>query len=197
MTDKPRKPSPLDPVRARVRRVQFVVALGLFAAVVGAIFSAALSMRVAPRMDALGTLMRILVATAVSRLWVLAALPVTCYAGARVVPLKPASTAIGAAIAGEIFFGAVEVASGGLPALAPDIWAALLRVGTFALGALLSMRAIRAGRAAAERAEASAKRAAEANRAEYAAFAAEAQKLAGRPEAPPPPEAPPAAGKAS
>ncbi len=166
-------------------------------------FSDPLAMRLQPRLEGLGPLAGGLVAYLISRLWVLAALPALAWLAARVLPLDPTSTAVGAAITGELFGLTLVFVSQGTDGLYEGYGPLALRVGTLALGILFTLRAIRAGREAAQRAQEAAAKVAEAKKKEYAEFAAEAERLAARSEekahsgAPPPAAAPPPEGPAS
>lgn len=174
----------LEPLRSRLRRAQFIAGLGFFSAVVGSILSGSLAMRILPRLGGWSLLPALLVEAAVQRLWVLVALPIVCYAAARIVELRPATAAIGAALTGELFHGLLDYVSLGWAGLFRDPGRFLLRLATLALGMLLAMRAVKAARGAALRAEERARQRAAQNRSEYEAFSAEAERLASRGEGP-------------
>jgi hypothetical protein len=202
VADPQQSKSALEPFRARVRRIQFVVGMGFLAAVAGAVFSVPLLVRLEPRLAGLGPWLGYVPAFLIARLWIVAALPGIAYVAARVLPLEPTSTAFGAAITGELFYVALQVVSGGWAALYPGYGPFALRLCTLALGILLTLRAVRAGRAAAQKAQEAAAKLAEAKKSEYAEFAAEAERLAARSEAkanaaPPAAGTPPPEGPAS
>ncbi|MHB8877966.1 MAG: hypothetical protein ACYC8T_30085, partial [Myxococcaceae bacterium] len=147
----------LDPVRVRVRRFQLVLGMGFLAFVIGAIISSALLMRVQPRVQALGSpALAFVVLMGVSRLWVWAVLPAICYGAARILDLRPWTTAIGAALTGELFLLAIEGVSSGLEGLARPWPVLALQVATLVGGVLLTRAAVAAARAAAVKTEAAA-----------------------------------------
>lgn len=174
------RPTTLQALSARVRRFQLVLGIGLGSAVAGGIVSAALVDRLGPRIQALGPgVLALFAHVLVSRLWVLGMLPLVCYLSARIFDLKPWRTAAAAGLAGEAFFLALGLLTGGLDGLLeqwPDL---VLNVLTLALGIALGRRAILRGRAAAGRAEEAAKRRVEANKSQYAEYLREAERVAG------------------
>ncbi|MCY1045961.1 hypothetical protein OV208_31905 [Corallococcus sp. bb12-1] len=147
------KPGVLEPLRVRIRRFQFIVGLGFLSLVLGAMLSVSLMVRLKEGVGALPSdFLRLVVTVVLQDLWVLAVLPALCYVGSRIVPLRPWSTALGAAATGGFFVVALSFVSDGGDALTEG-WglASALRLGTFVGGALLSAQAIRVGRTAAER----------------------------------------------
>lgn len=203
VADPQKRKSALEPVRARALRIQFVVGIGFLAWVAGEILASGLMMRLGPRLEAMGPWAAYLVVSLIARLWVLAVLPAIAWVAARVLALKPLSTALGAAITGELFGLALIFVSQGWDGLYEGYGPLALHAGTLALGILLTMRAIRAGRTAAHRAQEAAAKIAEEKKKEYAEFAAEAERIAARSEekansgAPPPADAPAPEGPAS
>ena len=114
---------------------------------------------------------------ALSRLWVLGALPLLSYGAARLVPLRPMFTAAVAALTGELFLLALQSASGGEMSGA----VAIAHLGSLVLGVFLASRAARAARRSAERRDQLIALRAAARREQYEAFAeAEAARLANR-----------------
>ncbi len=205
MADPQKRKSVFEPFEARGRRVLFVVGLGFLAWMAGGILASGLKIRLEPRLEAMGPWAAYLVESLNARLWILAVLPAVAWVAARILALKPLSTAFGAAITGELFGLVLLFVSQGWSELYEGYGPLALRVGTLALGILVSLRAIRAGRAAAQRAQEAAAKIAEAKKQEYAQFAAEAERLAARseekanssappPAAPPPPEGPASTG---
>ena len=74
------KKAVLEPLRVRVRRLQFTVGLGFLALVVGSVLSSAHTMRLINRVDALSlTVLRFAIALGLQNLWVLVVLPLLCY----------------------------------------------------------------------------------------------------------------------
>ena len=112
---------------------------------VGSLVSAALSMRLSVRATELPAPLRWGLAVAVSRVWLLAVLPLLCHGAARVLVLRPRATALGAALAGEALLVAARARARGAGGLWSGLPSALARAGTFALGVWLSERALRAG----------------------------------------------------
>lgn len=172
------KPSKLDPVRVRIRRFQFVVGLGFLAQVIGAVFSVSLAYRLTERVQDLPEGLRLLIGVPLQNLWVLAVLPLLCYGAARIIELKPLSTAIGGAISGQFFIMALNFAWGGLDGLLPGVAAVALQVSSLAAGVLLSYRAVLKGRVAAAQGAAKAQAQAESRKVEYQEFLREAERSA-------------------
>jgi hypothetical protein len=185
-----KRKSALEPFRASVLRIQFVVGIGFLAWVAGGILASGLKMRLEPRLEAVGPWLAYLIESVISRLWILVVLPAVAWVAARILPLKPLSTALGAAVTGELFGLMLLFVSQGWVGLYGGWGSLALRIGTLALGILFTLRAVRAGRAAAQRAQEAAAKIAEAKKKEYAEFAAEAERLAARSEAKANPDAP-------
>ncbi|SET62595.1 hypothetical protein [Stigmatella erecta] len=184
----------LEPLRVRLRRFQFILGLGFLSLMAGSMVSVSLAYRLSTRVEDLpGELPRLLIGIVLQNLWVLAALPLLAYGAARILELKPLSTALGAALSGEFFVLSLDFVRDGLEGLWDGWVGAALRLLAFALGVFLSYRAVVSGRAASARAAAAAQARAEARKAEYAEFLREAEKAGERSEAPrePPGEATP------
>ncbi len=186
-----KKPGLLDPLRARVRRLQLVVGMGFLAFVLGSIVSASLVMRLQVRMQGIeSVVVGFFVHALVSRLWVYGVFPAMCYAAGRIFDLRPWSTAIGGALTGELFLFGIEVVNRGLAGVHRHWLETTLRACSLALGIALARWAIVQARAASERAEQEAAKAAEARTAEYQSFLAEAERVASlREQSPPTPPA--------
>lgn len=146
------KKAVLEPLRVRVRRLQFIVGLGFLALVVGSVLSSALTLRLISRVDALSlTVLRFAIALGLQNLWVLVVLPLLCYGAARVIELRPWSTALGAGVTGQLFLVALEFVQAGVDGWVERGWLfTALQWGVFAGGVVLSQRAVVRGRAAAE-----------------------------------------------
>ncbi|MFL5319483.1 MAG: hypothetical protein ACJ790_07480 [Myxococcaceae bacterium] len=178
-----RPTSSLDVLRNRVRRVQFTVGLGFLAIVIGTLVTSALKVRLLMRFS-IDTQPGIFLFTSVlPMLWVLAALPVLAYGAARIIPLKPVPTALGAAATGEVFLLAIILVTGGLEALTGDPFATATHFVLLAVGVLLTAWAVKSSRLAVDELQAQASRAAEAKKGEYDEFAKEAERLAAKNEA--------------
>ncbi len=172
------KKSVLEPLRVRVRRLQFIAGLGFLALVLGTLLTSALSLRLSGRIGVLPSwLIEFVIAPGVRHLWVLAVLPVLCYGAARVIELRPWTTVLGAAATGLLFTLAIEFTSNGL-----DGWRArgglslVLEWGVVAGGVVLSQRAVVRGRADAGRQAEQAQWQAAAREDEYARFLQEAER---------------------
>ncbi len=174
MSTKPQKI--LDPLRVRIRRFQFIMGLGFIALVVGSVFTGSFIPRLYDRAQDLPSGLYVPLVVALSNLWVLAVLPVMSYGAARVLELRPMSTAVGAAFTGQFFVLAVQTASGGLESLWSGWMPLVLQVAAFFGGVLLTYRSVVQGRAAAAQATAKAQTQAEARKAEYAEFLREAER---------------------
>jgi hypothetical protein len=170
------KSSVLDPVRVRIRRFQFVVGIGFLAQVIGSVLSVSLAYRLTERVQELPEGLRLLIGVPLQNLWVLAVLPLLCYGAARIIELKPLSTAIGGVISGQFFIMALNFAWGGLEGLFPSLGIVALQISALAAGVLLSYRAVLKGRAAADQGAAKAQAQAEARKVEYQEFLREAEK---------------------
>lgn len=197
------KTSVLEPLRVRIRRLQFIVGLGFISLVGGSVLSVALTLRLSVRVQALPTgLMRVLMAVLLENLWVLGVLPLLCYGAARVMELKPWSTAAGAAVSGATFVLALNYVQSGAAGLWLGGLGSVLNVVAFAVGVVLSARAVMLGRAAAAQQTGKAQEKAQERKSEYDEFLRAAEAGAARleqresaaqapaPEGAPAPEAP-------
>jgi hypothetical protein len=144
------KTSVLEPLRVRIRRFQFIVGMGFLAVVGGSVLTVALALRLSVRVQALpfGP-MRMLMAVLLENLWVLLVLPALCYAAARVMELKPWSTAAGAAVSGAAFVLALNYVQSGADGLWLGGMGSVLNVVAFAVGIVVCARAVKLGRAGA------------------------------------------------
>jgi hypothetical protein len=174
------KKTVLEPLRLRIRRIQFTVGLGFLALVVGTVLTSAVSLRLAGRVGALPSwAIELLLAPVLRHLWALAALPVLCYGAARIIELSPWSTAIGAAATGLCFTLAIEFTSNGV-----DGWMAsggltlLAELAVVAGGVVITKRSVVRGRADAGKQQAQAQEKASSRQDEYAEFLRDAE-LAG------------------
>ncbi|WPB74083.1 hypothetical protein KYC5002_34260 [Archangium violaceum] len=174
------KKSVLEPLRIRIRRVQFTVGLGFLALVIGTALTLSLWTRLSGPVEALPSwLIDFLIAPVLRHLWALAVLPVLCYGAARVIELEPWATALGAAATGLFFTLAIEFTSNGIEGwLAAGGLSLLFELAVVAGGVVLSQRAVVRGRAAAGNQETKAQQQASARKDEYAEFLREAE-LAG------------------
>ncbi|CAM3417393.1 hypothetical protein [Corallococcus soli] len=166
------KPGVLEPLRVRIRRFQFIVGLGFLSLVLGTMLGVSLMIRLRDPLGALPSdVLRLFVAVVLQNLWILAVLPALCYAVARVVALRPWSTALGAAMTGGVFVVALGFVSDGTDMLTHG-WglASALRLATFVGGILLSVWGIRAARTAAERGSSAAQVKAVERQSEYDEF---------------------------
>lgn len=172
------KTSVLEPLRVRVRRIQFTVGLGFLALVIGTVLTGALSLRLSSRVGALPSwLIDFFLAPVLRHLWALAVLPVLCYGAARVIELRPWATALGAAATGLCFTLAIEFTSNGIDGwLANGGLSLVLEWGVIAAGVVLGKRAVTRGRADANRQEKQAQQQASARKDEYAEFLREAER---------------------
>ena len=172
------KTSILEPLRVRVRRIQFTVGLGFLALVVGSVLTGSLSLRLGGRVGVLPSwLIDFVLAPALRHLWALAVLPVLCYGAARIIELRPWATALGAAATGLCFTLAVELTTHGVDGwLAAGGLSLVWEGGVIAGGVVLSQRAIVRGRAEAGRQEQQARQQASARQDEYAEFLREAER---------------------
>ncbi len=169
-------PKALDSLRVRVRRLQFIVGLGFFSLVIGSVLTVNLTVRLSARVQALESdSLRLLIAVLLEHLWILGVLPLLCYGAARILELKPSSTALGAALSGELFVIALYFVRDGIDGLWAGWFYTALRLIALAAGVLLSYRAVTRGRAAAEQSAAQAQAQAQARKAEYVEFLREAE----------------------
>lgn len=167
----------LDPLRVRIRRLQFIVGLGFLSLVAGSMVSVALAFRLSTRIqDIPWELPQLLLGVTIQNLWVLGALPLMCYAAARILELKPLSTALGAAGSGQFFVLSLDFIRDGLAGMWNGWLISLLNVAAFSGGVFLSHRAVAKARAAATQAAAKAQAQAEARKVEYLEFLREAER---------------------
>jgi hypothetical protein len=165
----------MDKFRDRIRRLMFMVCLGFGAYVAGNVISFQLFNRLSSRLTSSGALLRFVILTVVGELWAIAILPLFCYGAARVIELRPWTTAVAGVVTGETFSLALQVISTGfdLP------WRFLVAQGVgIALGVFASAQAVKRGRAAALRGEEAARKAAEARKSEYDEFKRAAERAA-------------------
>jgi hypothetical protein len=172
-----KKPKVLDSLRVRVRRLQFIVGLGFLSLVLGSVLTVSLTLRLSERVQALQVeSLRTLIAIVLENLWLLAVLPLMAYGAARILELKPLSTAVGAASSGQLFVLALSFVRDGFEGLWAGGFYTALRVLAFAGGVVLTHQAVRRARAAAAQGAAKAQVQAEARKAEYMQFLQEAEK---------------------
>ncbi|XXF80293.1 hypothetical protein P2318_11215 [Myxococcaceae bacterium GXIMD 01537] len=175
------KKGSLESLRVRVRRFQFILGLGFFALMLGSVLSGSLVMRLSHRLQALpGNALRTLVGVVLEELWVLLALPLLCYAAARVVELNPLSTGLGAALSGQTFVVALQFVRDGEPWASGGWRVDLLRFVAFAVGIALSVRAVKQARAANQQREDSTRAQAAGRKEEYDAFLRDAERAGER-----------------
>jgi heme exporter protein D len=179
----------LEPLRVRVRRLQFTVGLGFLALVLGSMLSVALTLRLIGRVEALPfEFLRFAVALVLEKLWVLAVLPLLCYGAARVIELRSWPTALGAVFSGQFFIVALDFVRDGIDGWVERGWLLTsMEWGVLAVGVVLSHRAVIRGRSHARKQAEQARQRAAAREDEYAGFLREAER-AGEKLARPAPE---------
>jgi len=177
MADVKKTPSVLDAASQRVLRGAFTMGLGFIALLVGSIFAGYLHQRIGYRLEGTSYLFRWVVSRLLQRSWVLGVLPLAAYGVARIVPVRPWTTGIGAALTGEVLLGMLNILSTGGEMTGVD---AVTTVVTLAGGVVLTAFAVKRGVAAAAAVAEQKLRAAEAKKSEYDVFAREAQRLADR-----------------
>lgn len=199
-----KKPGILEPLRVRVRRFQFIVGLGFIALVMGSVLTNSLGMRLRDRIQALPFgWSQELAAVVLQNLWVLGVLPVLCYGAARVMELRPWTTAAGAATSGSVFVLALGFVQSGVSGLWLGGLPSVLNLAAFAAGVALSARAVVLGRAAAAQQSVKAQTKAQERKSEYDEFLRAAEQGAARLEqreaasGQPPAQPQPAAGEAA
>lgn len=179
-----RPPRPFALLEAKARTAMLMVGLGFLSFVVGSLFSAALVVRLKERIEGLeSSVVLFVVHLALGRFWVLAMLPLVGHAVARFLPLRPVAFAVTAALTGELFLAAIQVASGGLEQVLQGPWAIATRLGTLAAGMALTAVGVRRGLAHAAERQAAAATAATAKQAEYDAYLKASHAIADRTEA--------------
>jgi hypothetical protein len=165
------KTSVLQPLRVRVRRFQFIVGLGFLALVGGSVLSVSLALRLSSRVQALPLgFLRVTMAVLLENLWVLGVLPLLCYGAARVMELRPWSTAAGAATSGATFVLALNFIQSGADGLWLGGLTSVLNLAAFGVGVVLSARAVMMGRAAAAQQTVKAQAKAQERKSEYDEF---------------------------
>lgn len=172
------KPRALDSLRVRIRRFQFIVGLGFLSQIIGPLFTVALAQRLSQRIQDLPEILQLLIGIPLQNLWAIAVLPLLCYGAARILELRPLSTAVGAVLSGEVFVLALNFAWGGLEGMLPGVGAVALQVSILGVGVLFSYRAVLKGRADAALGAAKAQAQAEARKSEYQEFLREAERAA-------------------
>jgi len=144
------KTSVLEPLRVRVRRFQFIMGLGFIALIAGSILSVALTLRLSVRIQSVPVgVLRVALAVLLENLWVLGVLPLLCYGAARIMELRPWTTAGGAALTGAAFVNALAFVQNGANGLWLGGVGSFFSVVAFAVGLVISARAVMMGRDAA------------------------------------------------
>lgn len=172
------KPRALDSLRVRIRRFQFIVGLGFLSQIIGPLITVALTQRLAQRIQDLPEILQLLIGIPLQNLWAIAVLPLLCYGAARIIDLKPLSTAVGAVVSGELFVLALNFAWSGIEGALPGAAAVALQISILAVGVFFSYRAVLRGRAEAAKGAAKAQAEAEARKSEYQEFLREAERAA-------------------
>lgn len=172
------KKAVLEPLRVRIRRAQFIVGLGFLALVMGSVVAGGLGVRLSVRLESLPFQGLVyVIGLAVRNFWVLAVLPLLCYGAARILELRPWSTALGAALTGQSFLLAIEFVRNGVEGWVDRGWlVTALEWGVLGVGVVLSQRAVVRGRAAAGKQMEQAQQQAAARKDEYAEFLREAER---------------------
>jgi hypothetical protein len=169
----------LENARVRIRRFQLVVGVGFFSCAAGALVSLAIGNRLRDVMPQIQPVaLAQLLAMAIRQLWEFAVLPVACWALARVMPISPWRTALGAVATGEVFLSALDFFTGNLSLWFRAPYLGGLRLAFIALGVVVTSRAIAFARSSAERAERAAREAAERKKTQYDEFVKEAERVA-------------------
>jgi hypothetical protein len=172
------KPRAFDSLRVRIRRFQFIVGLGFLSQIIGPLLTVALAQRLSQRVQDLPQIIQLMIGIPLQNLWAIAVLPLLCYGAARIIDLKPLSTALGAVVAGEVFVLALNFAWGGLEGAFPGVGDLALQISILAIGVFFSYRAVLRGRAEAAKGAAKAQAEAEARKSEYQEFLREAERAA-------------------
>jgi hypothetical protein len=176
-----KKPGILEPLRVRVRRFQFIVGMGFVALVMGQMLTVALALRLSVRVQALPLeTLRLMLGVVLENLWVLGVLPLMCYGAARVIELRPWTTAAGGAASGSVFTLALDFVRSGVDGLWQGGLLSALNVAAFAVGVVLSARAVTWGRAAASQQSEKAQSKAQERKSEYDEFLRAAEQGAAR-----------------
>ncbi|WP_163999816.1 hypothetical protein [Pyxidicoccus caerfyrddinensis] len=175
------KTSVLEPLRVRIRRLQFIMGLGFIALIAGRGIGWVLIMRLTTRIQELPfAFLQMLAAVALVNLWLLVGLPLLCYGAARVIELRPWPTALGASATGLAFILMIDFVQGGADALwEGGLWS-VLNVVTSAVGVALSARAVVKGREAAAQQVGKAQAKAQERKSEYDEFLRAAEAGAAR-----------------
>ncbi|MFP2957395.1 hypothetical protein ACLEPN_06075 [Myxococcus sp. 1LA] len=175
------KTSVLEPLRVRVRRFQFIMGLGFIALIAGSILSVSLTLRLSVRIQAVPVgVLRVALAVLLENLWVLGVLPLLCYGAARVMELRPWTTAGGAALTGAAFLNAMAFIQSGVRGLWAGDIGSLFSMVAFAGGVVLSARAVMLGREAAAQQSVKSQAKAQERKSEYDEFLRAAEQGAAR-----------------
>src|SRR5690606_9025061 len=129
---------------------------------VGSLFSIGLLLRLGPRLHGAPWAVVFPIELVLKNLWCLALLPLFVYAAARVVALRPWSTALGALAAGEVFLRALRYIQGGADALWGSWTGFVAWLVVLAAAVFLTRLAVVKGRVASQGLQAKAQRAAQA-----------------------------------
>jgi hypothetical protein len=176
----PPKVKPFAAAETAVRRLLLMIGFGFGSFVAGGIFGAALSGRLAARLQGGSEAVLMVVWFLIANAWVLLFLPVIAYLAARFLDVKPWPTGIIGASTGLLFQVALLYVSSGAEGLMDA-----RQVASFAgaaIGAVLTALAVKRGRELARVAEEHAKVAAEKKKTQYDEFVKQAEALADRRE---------------
>lgn len=163
-------PSPALVRATRVRAFQILLGLGFFCAIAGAALSVTLVMGLNEWLRGLSQWPREVAMAVLTRLWVLALVPLAAWVLGRTTKVAPARGAAIIAGWGEVVYLAMDLTVGGWPSVyRSGVWFGG-RVATLGIGILLGAVAARRGRARARRAQERVEAEAAAVRARYQAW---------------------------
>lgn len=173
MTTEVKKPSVFSRAEGGARQVVLQIGLGVVGFVMGGLFSAGVSARLAERV---GFIENASIAFAIGwllqRSWLLLIVPLIGWAIGRLTALPALQFAAIACVSGEVFSVLLYTAMNGFDMLLDDPPQVLMRLVTLFVGMAITVSAVNEGRKSAREAQAAASVVAEQNKAEYDEFLA-------------------------
>ncbi|PZR16121.1 MAG: hypothetical protein DI536_07470 [Archangium gephyra] len=171
MTTEAKKPSVFSRAEGGARQVVLQIGLGVAGFVIGGLFSAGVSARIAERFGYIeNATIAFVLGWLLQRAWLLVIVPLFGWTIGRLTALPALRFAVVACVSGEVFSVLLYTAVNGFDALLDDPPQVLTRLVTLFIGMAITVSAVSDGRRAQREAQAEAAVIAEKNKAEYAEF---------------------------
>ncbi len=182
MTTEPRAPSVFQRAEGGSRQVVLQIGLGAVAFVVGSIFSAGATVRLAERVGFIESeAVAFAVGWLLQRLWLFVAVPTFGWAIGRFTEIRALRFALTACLSGEVFAVLLFTGINGFEALVVSPADVVARLVTLIIGMAVTLSAVSSGRAAAREAQLAANEEASKRKAEYAEYLAKQEQVGAAP----------------